>query len=101
MPRWVTVEITADIIARARQADCYDCAVAIALKEATGFVWHVFNENARIETLCSPLGKLRPTWKLPQQLQALIRQFDRGEHVAPCSFRLPARFADKQWLDYG
>lgn len=102
--RWVTVNVTEDIIKRADPGDCYGCLVALALREATGFVWHVVEDSARIEVICGPLGKLRPTWYFPDEVRDLIRRFDRRfglEHVEPTTFRLPTRFADKKWLDYG
>lgn len=99
--RWLTVEITDEIIRKAKPDDCYECLIALALVKATGFIWHVWKDSARIETICGPLGKLRRTWKLPDSLQALMRAFDRGDEVQPTSFKLPARFADKDWLRYG
>lgn len=98
--RWVTVNVTEDIIKRARRQDCYYCLIALALREATGFSWHVWFESARIEVLCG-LNGLRRTWKMPPDVHDAMVTFDAGYAVAPFSFRLPARFADKKWLAYG
>lgn len=99
--RWVIVKITKEIIQQAIPSDCYECLIALALAEATGFSWHVWHDSARIETICGPLGKMRRTWKMPDEVQGLMRAFDTGDEIEPTSFRLPARFADKIWLDYG
>lgn len=97
--RWINVRITEQMIAAAKPSDCYECLIAIALREATGFVWHVWMRSARIETLCGPTP--RRTWYMPDSVQALMRRFDRGDEVTPTTFRLPARFGDKKFLDYG
>jgi hypothetical protein len=102
--RWITVEVTQDMIDRATPSDCYDCLVAIALNEATGWTWHVIEKSARIEVFCGPLGKMRPTWNFSPDrrvVRRLMSDFDAGEPVEPCTFRLPARYADKKWRAYG
>ena len=98
--RWVVVEVTEDVIRRATPHDCYYCLIALALREATGFSWHVDFESARIEVLCG-LDGLRRTWVMPQEVRDAMQDFDSGRPVSPFSFRLPARFADKKWLAYG
>lgn len=102
--RWVNVEVTEEMIREAVPGDCYGCLVALALRKATGFHWHVTNDSARIEVLCGPLGKLRPTWKLPRDVRELILRFDNRvgrRRVKPCTFRLPARYASDVWRQYG
>lgn len=99
MSRQVTIEVTQGIIDNAKRQDCYRCLIALALSKSTGFTWHVWFESARIEVLCG--GAPRRTWKMPDSVQALMRRFDRGDKVEPTTFKLPARFADKKWLDYG
>lgn len=101
MPRWLMVHVTAEQIAKAKPQDCYECLIAVALREATGFSWHVVDGSARIETLCGPLNGRRRIWHFPNSVARLLHQFDRGETVEPTSFRLPARFADKNWLAFG
>jgi hypothetical protein len=101
MPRWIEVAVTEDIIRRAEPVDCYHCAVSLALREATGFEWHSTQDSARIEVLIVPRKSMRRTWRFPDKIKRFIRAFDRGEHVEATTFRLPARFADKKWLDYG
>jgi len=99
--RWLIVPITAELIAKSKKSDCYQCLVALALREATGFIWHVVSDSARIETLFGPLNGRRPIWHFPDSVAALIRRFDRGDTVEPTTFRLPMRFADKSWLRFG
>lgn len=99
--RWLIVQVTADQIAKAKPSDCYECLIALALRDATGFSWHVMDDSARIETLCGPLNGRRRIWHFPNSVARLLRRFDRNDTVQPTSFRLPARFADKVWLSFG
>jgi hypothetical protein len=99
--RWLIIQVTAEQIAAAKPSDCYECLIALALREATGFSWHVWKDSARIETLCGPLNGRRRTWYFPSTVSQLMRRFDRDERVEPTSFKLPARFADKSWLAFG
>jgi hypothetical protein len=89
--RWVEVKITQTMIDRARRSDCHTCLIAIALRAATGLLWTVWYGDAKIDTL---FGR-KPTWKLPDDIFAIRVGFDAGETIEPCSFRLPARFANK------
>ncbi len=98
MPQ-ITVEVTQEIIDQAQRQDCYECLIALALSKATGFVWHVWFKDVRIETICSPAP--RRTWKMPVSVRDLMNRFDSGELVEPTTFKLPARFADKKYLEYG
>lgn len=90
--RQIEITITADIIARADSADCYFCAVALALNEATGLPWHVWKDSARIEVLW---GR-KPIFVFPTEVRRFVAAFDRGDAVEPICFKLPARFADKK-----
>ncbi|HYE20124.1 MAG TPA: hypothetical protein VEA69_16880 [Tepidisphaeraceae bacterium] len=92
-PRWVTVKVTRDLIGRARRQDCYFCLIALALRDATGYAWHVWFSTAEVEDWIGS-GKRR-TWKMTDDVRRLRSAFDAGEYVEPCEFRLPARFAGK------
>lgn len=96
--RHVTISITPDILRRAVRQGCYDCALALALREATGLDWHACEDSARIMTL---RGR-KPVWKYPPEVRRFVAAFDRGEQVEPVTFKLPARFADRErWADLG
>lgn len=97
--RWINVDVTLAMTEQSKPYDCYMCLVAIALREATGFIWHVTASHARIEVYCGPPP--RRTWKLPPQVRYIMSAFDTGNFVKPTTFRLPARFADKKFLAYG
>lgn len=94
--RWIEVQVTQTMIDRARPSDCAVCLIAVALRAATGLSWNVWYNDAKIDGLW---GR-KPTWKLPRAVRDLRERFDAGEKVEPTSFRLPARFADRERYDW-
>lgn len=98
MTRWVEVQITQDHIDKAKRKDPYACLVALALKDATGYLWQVEPDRALI-TL--PQGS-RPAWTFPRPVRFILRKTEMlGQAMPPCSFRLPARFASDRWRGMG
>jgi hypothetical protein len=90
--RWVDVEVTQGMIGKAIPGDCHACLIAVALRAATGLVWTVWFGDAKIDTL---FGR-KPTWKLPYEVDEIRERFDAHKPVEPFTFRLPARFANKE-----
>lgn len=97
--RWVIVRLTADHIARGVKSGCYDCALALALREATGLAWHVMDRDARIEVQ----NGRAPLWHFPEHVREIVSRFDHRwpGPLEPTQFRLPSRFADPKWKRLG
>ena len=94
MSRWAVIPVTEVIISLAKPQDCESCLLAMALTATTGVYWGVWFHVACVEVL----GGSRPTWKLPRHVEQLRIAFDCRKLIQPCSFRIPARFADRDWL---
>jgi hypothetical protein len=94
-PRWILVPLTQRHLDAGEPMHCYRCPLALALEEATSQHWQVTEATATMEDQAG--HHLLPhgghVWRLPPQVQALIRQIDDGEPVRPCALRLPRRFA--------
>lgn len=97
--RWIVVRLTAEHIARGTRHDCNCCALALALREATGLLWHVMGKDGRIEV---DHGR-KPIWKFPPDVREIVSRFDFRwpTPLEPTEFRLPARFADPKWKQFG
>lgn len=85
-PELLTVEVTADDIMHGLRQDNCECAVALALKRLPGVV-NVFVEPDDAEIEYRIDGATYDThYQLPQEADAFICAFDRGEHVEPFTF---------------
>lgn len=98
MSRTVTVEVTAEDIAKGRPNRCGECPVALALRRATGqklYVndqgeWHddenggEYSENFVVSTSLDTREHGAPS--LPEDAQAFVRRIDAGLPVEPFTF---------------
>ena len=84
----ITIEVTEETIQKSRRTDCHHCLIASALRDATGFDWHVWYRVARCEGDVTG----RKDWPMPLRVREALNDFDAKRPVAPFSFTIPARF---------
>jgi hypothetical protein len=78
----VTIEVTAEDIARGQKFYCSNCPVALAASRALG---HPVVAGANV--MYVRVGGY-PTLELPPVAKSFIEDFDSGENVSPFSFTL-------------
>ncbi len=79
------IKVTAAHIARNVQADCTDCAIAVAIRDSLGSHWHVMENDAREDRDGDGMFRGKRIRFTPL-VRRLIRALDRGESVEPFEF---------------
>lgn len=85
--RGAEVEVTLHDILQGQPEDPMSCMVAMALERTFGGEWHVV-PGEYCGDVYTNLGPLVRGFKIPTDVYAKIRAFDKGQPVEPFTFKL-------------
>jgi hypothetical protein len=80
----MTVEVTAEDIAKGRRNDCNRCPIAIAIKRSAGCAFASAAPGVAFVSIDLDGGSTR--YRLPREASLFINDFDRYAGVDPFSF---------------